>query len=136
MAVHEGHRDDLGLVGRKLLHSERLDRSQLAADLNLWELADREIQVADLVGNQQHSLNNGRQIKETHLRSELRRLGFLARDRRQVGPLEENFPSETPQILAHNDDKRKKIMFSAVIGGSEKGFVLLQLCDPGGRGGR
>ena len=57
-------------------------------------------------------------------------LGFLARDRRQVGR-SKRLPLETPQILAHNDDKRKQIMFSAGLRETEKGFLLLQLCDPG-----
>ena len=60
IAVHEREGDDLGLIGRELLHSERLDRSELAVDFDLRELADGEIQVADFVGHQQHSLNNGR----------------------------------------------------------------------------
>jgi hypothetical protein len=48
-------------------------------------------------------------------------------------PLEEKSP-ETPQILAHNDDKRKKIMFDAMVEGIEEGFALLQLCHLGGPG--
>ncbi len=58
--MHQGQRNDLGLVGRELLHPERLDRRELAVDFNLWQLADGKIQVADFVGHQQHSLDNGR----------------------------------------------------------------------------
>ena len=60
MAMHERERNDLGLVGRQLLHSEGLDRRELAVDFDLRQLADGKIQVADFVGHQQQSLNNGR----------------------------------------------------------------------------
>ncbi len=60
ISVNERERDDLGLIRGKLLHPEGLDGSQLAVDFDLRGLSDGEIQVADLVGDQQHSLNNGR----------------------------------------------------------------------------
>ena len=38
--MHEGERDDLGLIRRKFLHPERLDRRELAVNFDLRELAD------------------------------------------------------------------------------------------------
>ena len=64
--LQQSHRDDLSLVRTQLLQSERLYRSQLAVDLDLRQLTDREIEVADLVRDQQHAFDNGRQIEEAH----------------------------------------------------------------------
>ncbi len=65
--VHQRQRDDLSLIRRELLHPEGLHRRELSVDLHLRELTDGEVQVADLVRDQQHSLDYGRQIEETHL---------------------------------------------------------------------
>jgi hypothetical protein len=64
-------------------------------------LANRKIQVADLVRDQQHSLDDWRQIEETHLVSELRELLY-----RRANPKAglAGAHSSVGSILAHNRD--------------------------------
>src|SRR6185436_5248527 len=64
--LQQSHGNDLSLIRGKLLQAQRLDRGKLAIDFDLGQLADREVQVADLVRDQQHAFDYGRQIKEAH----------------------------------------------------------------------
>jgi hypothetical protein len=57
---------NLGLVGREFLQAEWLHGGELAVDLHLRLLADREVEVADFVRDEQHALDDRRQIEETH----------------------------------------------------------------------
>jgi hypothetical protein len=101
--MHERHRDDLSLIGSQFLHPQRLHRRELAVNFHLGKLADREVQITDLFRDEQHTLDDGRQIEETHLvvtpeeTDETRRAGGHPLKGTPVGAV----------ILAHNTVKRK-----------------------------
>src|SRR4029079_2674627 len=60
------HGDDLGLVGRERPQTFDVDRRQLAVDLDLWRTSDRKVQVADVLGDAQHLLQNRRKVEVAH----------------------------------------------------------------------
>src|SRR5205085_9639791 len=69
VALHQGHRDDLGLVGRELLKPQDLRGAQAAVDLHLRRLADGKVQVADALRDLEHLLYDGRQVEVFHVRA-------------------------------------------------------------------
>src|SRR5437870_4972637 len=60
------HRDHFRLEGRQFAEPDRRRRIEHAADLDLRFLTAREIQIADILGNEQHLLNYGCYVKQTH----------------------------------------------------------------------
>ena len=66
VALHQRHRDDLGLIGRELLQADGLDGRQATVDLHLRGLSDGEVEVADVDRDLQHVLDDGRQVEISH----------------------------------------------------------------------
>src|SRR5690606_15932670 len=69
IVTKDRHGDHLGLKRGKASQSKGRGGVKGSVYLDLGLLAAREIQIADIIGNEQHLLNNGRYIKQAHLRN-------------------------------------------------------------------
>jgi len=54
------------VIGSQLLHSQRLYGREFAVYFDLGKLSYGEIEVTNLVGDEQHALDDGWQIEEAH----------------------------------------------------------------------
>ena len=74
VAAQHVHGDHLGLIRRQPRQPGKVDRRELAVDLDLRRPADREVEVGHPVRHLQHRLENGVEIEVLHQRPRVRAL--------------------------------------------------------------